>query len=206
MTQSLSSLARTARSCTLCASDFPLGPRPVLQLGSSARILVAAQAPGTKVHTSGRPFTDASGDRLREWMGIDVETFYDQDKISILPMGFCYPGRGKSGDKPPRRECAPEWRQKFIDYLPNIRLTLVVGQYAMAWHLRETKRSNLTETVRSCEAYWPGVLPLPHPSPRHNIWLKKNPWFESDLLTALCKAVRSALSWKGSVAVVSSSS
>jgi uracil-DNA glycosylase len=127
-------------------------------------------------------------------MGIDVETFYDQDKIAILPMGFCYPGRGKSGDKPPRRECAPEWRQKFIDYLPNIRLTLVIGQYAMAWHLRETKRSNLTGTMRSWEAYWPGVLPLPHPSPRNNIWLKKNPWFESDLLPALRKAVRSALS------------
>lgn len=194
MTQSLSSLARAARSCTLCASDLPLGPRPVFQLGAGARILVAAQAPGTKVHASGRPFTDASGDRLREWMGIDVETFYDQDKIAILPMGFCYPGRGKSGDKPPRRECAPEWRQKFIDYLPNIRLTLVIGQYAMAWHLRETKRSNLTGTMRSWEAYWPGVLPLPHPSPRNNIWLKKNPWLESDLLPALRKAVRSALS------------
>ena len=127
MTQSLSSLARAARSCTLCASDFPLGPRPVLQLGSSARILVAAQAPGTEVHGSGRPFTDASGDRLRECMGIDVETFYDQDKIAILPMGFCYPGRGKSGDKPPRKECAPEWRQRFIHYLPKIRLTLVIG-------------------------------------------------------------------------------
>lgn len=191
--ESLETLARDARSCVICASDLPLGPRPVFQVNSKASVLIAAQAPGTKVHASGRPFTDASGDRLRDWMGIDGETFYNANKVAILPMGFCYPGRGTSGDNPPRKECAIHWRQQFIDRLPNIQLTLVIGQYAMAWHLRDRKQRNLTETVKSWSMYGPELFPLPHPSPRNNIWLKKNPWFERGLLPNLRNAVRQAL-------------
>lgn len=187
-----SSLLAEVRACTLCADHLPLGPRPVLQVHPDARILIAGQAPGRKVHESGVPFEDASGDRLREWMGVDRQTFYDPAQVAILPMGFCYPGRGKSGDLPPRPECAPAWRERLLASLPNILLTLVIGRYAQEYHLGKSKDS-LTSIVRRWEEHWPTVVPMPHPSPRNNIWLRKNPWFEEELLPALRRRVREVL-------------
>ena len=180
----LPALLAEVRACTLCAPYLPLGCRPVLQAAASSRILIAGQAPGRKVHESGIPFDDASGDRLRDWMGISRETFYDASKIAILPMGFCYPGTGRSGDLPPRPECAPTWRAPLLSQLQQIELTLVIGQYAMAYHLPQA-REPLTEVVRRWREHWPAALPLPHPSPRNNIWLKRNPWFAEDVLPAL---------------------
>ncbi|MFM9834797.1 MAG: uracil-DNA glycosylase family protein [Methylophilaceae bacterium] len=155
-----------------------------MQLNSSARILIAGQAPGRKVHETGLPFNDASGDRLRNWLGISRETFYDATQIAILPMGFCYPGTGKSGDFPPRPECALAWRAPLLKHLKNLQLTLVIGQYAIAYHLPNEKTS-LTETVQGWRKHWPNIVPLPHPSPRNNIWLKRNAWFETELLPEL---------------------
>jgi len=183
-------LVRDVRSCTLCAANLPLGPRPVLQANARATILIAGQAPGSKVHASGIPFQDASGDRLRDWMGVDAETFYDDTQIAILPMGFCYPGRGKSGDLAPRPECGVAWRKKLMAALVNVKLTLVIGQYAQAWHLGDQQQPSLTETVQAWRNYWPLNLPLPHPSPRNNIWLKRNPWFETDVLPRLRRRVK----------------
>jgi uracil-DNA glycosylase len=183
-------LLEEVRACTLCATHLPLGPRPVLQAHPDARILIAGQAPGSKVHASGIPFQDASGDRLRDWLGVDERTFYDPRRIAILPMGFCYPGTGKSGDLPPRPECAPAWRMKLLAMLSNIKLTLVIGQYAQAWHLREEQGPTLTDTVQAWRKYWPSSLPLPHPSPRNNIWLKRNPWFEREVLPPLRRKVQ----------------
>lgn len=184
---SLNKLFKEVRACMLCEPHLEAGVRPVLQAHSEARILIAGQAPGRKVHESGVPFDDASGDRLRDWMGVDKPTFYNAKKVAILPMGFCYPGTGKSGDLPPRKECAPAWREALLEALPQIQLTLVIGQYAQAWHLEDSR--NVTETVRDWLKYWPRFLPLPHPSPRNNIWLKKNPWFEAELIPQLQQAV-----------------
>ena len=189
---SLASLLAEVRGCTLCAEHLPLGPRPVVQVHSSARILVAGQAPGRKVHETGVPFDDASGDRLRTWLGVSRETFYDARQIAILPMGFCYPGTGKSGDLPPRPECAPAWREKLLARLKGLELTLVIGQYAQDYHLPDAGES-LTEVVRAWRKHWPRVLPLPHPSPRNNIWLKKNPWFEAEVLPVLRDRVAKVL-------------
>ena len=189
---SLASLLAEVRGCTLCAEHLPLGPRPVVQVHSSARILVAGQAPGRKVHETGVPFDDASGDRLRTWLGVSRGTFYDARQIAILPMGFCYPGTGKSGDLPPRPECAPAWREKLLARLKGLELTLVIGQYAQDYHLPDAGDS-LTEVVRAWRKHWPRVLPLPHPSPRNNIWLKKNPWFEAELLPVLRDRVAKVL-------------
>jgi uracil-DNA glycosylase len=182
-------LQREVRACQHCSPYLLLGPRPVFQLHPDAKILIAGQAPGLKVHQSGVPFNDASGDRLREWMGIDRETFYDLTKIAILPMGFCYPGKGKSGDLAPRPECAPKWREKMLAALPNIELTLIIGQYALDWHLGKTQKQTLTETIKNWQEYWPTNAVLPHPSPRNNIWLKKNEWFSQEILPVLSKRV-----------------
>lgn len=182
MKRSFSGLLTDVRSCSLCKAYLPLGPRPIVQLHPKAKILIAGQAPGVRVHGSGIPFNDPSGDRLRAWMGVGSDVFYDATKIAILPMGFCYPGTGKSGDLPPRPECAEYWRTKLIAQLPAIELTLVIGQYAQDWHLGKRQKDNLTETVRAWKDYWPDMLVLPHPSPRNNIWLKKNPWFETEIL------------------------
>ena len=171
---------------------IPLGPRPVLQVHPRAKILIAGQAPGRRVHESGIPFDDPSGDRLREWLGVTREQFYDETKIAILPMGFCYPGTGKSGDLPPRPECAEAWRHRLLQSLPRITLTLVIGQYAQRWHLPR-KHGNLTDTVRAWQDYGPNIIPLPHPSPRNNIWLKKNPWFSESLLPSLKDLTQEAL-------------
>ena len=179
--------------CVICEAHLPLGARPVIQFNPNARILIAGQAPGVKVHETGVPFNDASGNRLREWLGLTRDEFYDANNIAILPMGFCYPGRGKSGDLPPRKECAPAWRERLLAALPNIELTIVLGKYAQAYHLPETKKMPLTELVKSWREYWPNYLVLPHPSPRNNIWLKKNPWFEQDVLPELNQRVAAIL-------------
>jgi uracil-DNA glycosylase len=152
--------------------------------------LIAGQAPGSKVHACGVPFQDASGDRLRDWMGITEATFYDATQVAILPMGFCYPGTGKSGDIAPRPECAATWRVKLMAMLVNVKLTLVIGQYAQAWHLGAHRKPTLTETVQAWRDHWPVSLPLPHPSPRNNIWLKRNAWFEAEVLPQLRRRVR----------------
>ncbi len=195
--QRLPLLLKDIRSCTLCAqplAQLGLSPRPVVQVAKAARILVVGQAPGRKVHESGVPFDDASGERLREWMGMDRPTFYNPEMVAIVPMGFCYPGTGRSGDLPPRRECAPQWRAPLLAALPHIELTLVIGQYAMAWHLPDQATQSLTEIVKAWRTHWPKVLPLPHPSPRNNIWLKANPWFVLDVVPALRSKVASVLS------------
>ena len=189
---SFSSLLADVRACTVCKAQLPLGPRPVLQLHPMARVLIAGQAPGRKVHDSGVPFDDASGDRLREWLGVIPEVFYDPRQIAILPMGFCYPGSGRSGDLPPRPECAPAWRKQLLGRLRHLEVTLVLGQYAQAYHFGEAS-SSVTELVKSWRTYWPHMVPLPHPSPRNNLWLRRNPWFESELLPPLRKRVSEAL-------------
>ena len=172
------------RACTLCSDHLPLGPRPVVQLGSTAKILIIGQAPGTRVHETGIPWNDPSGNRLREWMNIDKDTFYNPNKIAIMPMGFCYPGKGKSGDLPPRPECAQQWHQKILKAHPQIELTLLIGQYAQNYYLNN-KAKTLTATVENFADYLPTYIPLPHPSPRNNIWLKKNPWFKANLIPEL---------------------
>jgi uracil-DNA glycosylase len=189
---SLQTLLREVRACTLCADQLAHGVRPVLHIDRRARMLIAGQAPGARVHETGVPFDDPSGDRLREWMGIDRTVFYDAAQVAILPMAFCYPGKGKSGDLAPMPVCAQTWREKLLSGLPNIELTLVIGQYAQGWHLDELK-PNLTETVKSWREYGESVLPLPHPSPRNNIWLKKNAWFETEVLPTLKQRVTRAL-------------
>ena len=179
-------------ACRRCEAVLPLGPRPLLQFGPSASILIAGQAPGRRAHASGIAFDDPSGDRLRDWTGIDRETFYDPARIAILPMGFCYPGRGSSGDLPPRPECAASWRALLLQHLQRLRLTLVVGRFAQDYHFRG---SSLTvgERVASWRQSWPAVVPLPHPSPRNGCWLTRNPWFESELLPALRARVSAIL-------------
>ncbi len=189
----LTALVTEIRACAICAASLPHGVRPVLQVSPGAKILIVGQAPGRRVHETGIPFDDPSGNRLRHWMGVDRETFYDAEKIAIVPMGFCYPGTGKSGDLPPRPECAATWRNQIMDSLGSIELTLVIGQYAIGWHLPEGGKLSVTETVRNWRNHWPEKLVLPHPSPRNNIWLKKNPWFENELLPPLQKRVKALL-------------
>ncbi|WP_290697677.1 uracil-DNA glycosylase family protein [Amphritea sp.] len=184
-------LIARVKACDLCLPHLPDGVRPVIQFDPQAKILIAAQAPGRRVHETGIPFNDPSGDRLRNWMGITPETFYDAKQLAILPMGFCYPGTGKSGDLPPRKECAPQWRQQLMDRLPNLQLILVIGQYAQAWHLEE--KGSVTEIVSRWREHAPDVFPMPHPSPRNNIWLKRNLWFEEELVPELQMQVKRIL-------------
>jgi len=183
------SVIKSVRSCTLC-TDLALGPNPILQLNPTAKILIAGQAPGRKTHHKSIPFDDPSGDRLREWLGVSPDTFYDESAIAILPMAFCYPGTGKSGDLPPPARCAEEWRAQLLSLLPDIQLTLVIGQYALDYHLGDQQSKTLTETVKGWQQHWPAVLPMPHPSPRNNRWLKNNPWFSSEVLPSLRKRVK----------------
>jgi len=178
-------LARV-RACRTCADHLPLGPRPVVRMAVSARLLIIGQAPGTKVHASGVPWDDKSGDRLRDWLGMTIADFYDEGRVAIMPMGFCYPGRAKNGgDNPPRPECAPQWHSALRALLPEVRLTLVVGSYAQAYHLGPRAKATMTETVAAWQEYLPEMLPTPHPSWRTNHWAKKNPWFEAEVLPAL---------------------
>lgn len=192
MGDSLKLLSRQVRACRLCEQDLPLGPRPVIRVHTQSRILVAGQAPGTRVHESGIPFDDPSGDRLRTWMGIDRDTFYDTKRIAILPMGFCYPGTGDWGDLPPMKRCAATWRESLIGLLPNVRLVLAIGLYAVRWHL-PADRGPLTELVRAYADTSGAVIPLPHPSPRNNIWLSKNRWFEDRILPQLRRRIAETL-------------
>lgn len=192
-TGAVQQLLAEVRACRLCAAHLPLGPRPVLQLDPRARILVASQAPGRKAHATGLPFNDASGVRLREWMGLSQAQFYDPSRVAILPMGLCFPGTGPAGDLPPRPECAAHWRDRLLAQLPQLQLTLVIGRHALAWHLPAGPRS-VTEVVQDWRAHWPHRLPLPHPSPRNNRWLLRNPWFAQELLPALRQRVSAVLS------------
>ncbi|MCI4431833.1 MAG: uracil-DNA glycosylase family protein [Burkholderiales bacterium] len=193
---SLALLLAEVRACALCAEHLPLGPRPVVQLHASARILIAGQAPGRKVHQTGVPFNDPSGDRLRAWMGVSREVFYDAKRVAIAPMGFCFPGTGSCGDLAPRPECAATWRAPLLARLKSLQLTLVIGQYAQAYHLPDAGNS-VTEVVQAWRKFWPDAVPLPHPSPRNNLWLKRNPWFEEELLPILRKRVAEVLEHNG---------
>lgn len=199
----LADLRRAIAACRICL-DHPLRgpddrlphePRPVAVISTSARILIAGQAPGLRVHESGLPFNDASGDRLRQWLDVDRDTFYDPDMFAIVPMGFCFPGYDAKGhDLPPRRECAPHWRQRVLDAMPQIELVLAIGQYAQAWHLGDRRASTMTQTVQDWRDHLfsnrpPRLLPLPHPSWRNTAWLKKNPWFETEVLPVLRREV-----------------
>lgn len=190
--RSLETLLAEVRACTLCADALPCPPRPILQAGASARLLIAGQAPGRHAHAAGIPFDDVSGERLREWIGLPREAFYDATRVAIVPMGFCYPGTGRSGDLPPRPECAHTWRARLLAALPRIELTLVIGSYARAWHLPEA-RGTLTEVVAAWRDHLPHTVPLPHPSPRNRLWLRRNPWFEAELLPALRQRVAEVL-------------
>lgn len=188
---SLETLLVDVRSCRVCEAHLPLGPRPVVQVGASARILLVGQAPGTRVHASGVPWDDASGDRLRDWTGLDKTRFYDASEVAIIPMGFCYPGRGKGGDLPPRRECADLWLDRLLAGLPHLELTLLIGLYAQRHFLGAQRKSSLTETVKAWREYAPRFIPLPHPSARNTPWFQRNPWFEQALLPELKQRVAS---------------
>ena len=188
----LETLLAEVRACRLC-TDLPLGPNPLVQAGDGARILIAGQAPGRITHGKGRPFDDPSGNRLRDWLGIDRETFYDPEQVAVLAMGFCFPGTGKGGDLPPRPLCAATWRARLLSSLPNLKLTLVIGQYAQSWHLPQLAKLSLTARVRQQDVASSAVLALPHPSPRNGIWLKANPWFGEEVLPVLRQRVTAAL-------------
>ncbi|HTH62055.1 MAG TPA: uracil-DNA glycosylase family protein [Paraburkholderia sp.] len=189
----LDRLLADIRACRACAATLPLGPRPVLRASTSARLLIVGQAPGTKVHASGVPWDDASGKLLREWLDLDADTFYDASQIAIVPMGFCYPGRGASGDNPPRPECARLWFDALLPQLTGVRLTLLVGQYAQRHFLGARRKDSLTATVAAWRDYAPAHLPLPHPSPRNRGWLARNAWFAGDVLPALRERVHAVL-------------
>lgn len=190
---SLQSLLAEIRACRACEAHLPHGPRPVLQVGRDARVLVIGQAPGARVHASGVPWDDKSGERLREWLGIGPERFYDPRAIALVPMGYCYPGRGASGDLPPRRECADLWLDRVLAQMPHIELTLLVGAYAQRRFLGDERRASLTETVAAWRDYGAARMPLPHPSPRNQGWFKHHPWFERELLPVLRERVAKAL-------------
>lgn len=173
------------RSCELCKAHLPLGPRPVVAADTASKIAIIGQAPGIKVHKTGVPWDDPSGKQLRKWLGVSDRDFYDATKIALIPMGFCYPGKGKSGDLPPRPECAPLWHKPLLSKMPNVELIVVIGMYAQKYYLGSEAKRTLTETVASYEAYLPKFLPLPHPSPRNRFWLTKNPWFEETVIPEL---------------------
>ncbi|TCS35582.1 uracil-DNA glycosylase [Paucimonas lemoignei] len=184
---------REIEDCRICADHLPHGPRPVVQMSGTARLLIIGQAPGRKVHETGIPWNDASGAQLRTWLDMSPDEFYDASRIAIMPMGFCYPGTGKSGDLPPRRECAPAWHARLLALMPHIRLTLLIGSYAQRHYLSLSKRSTLTETVAHYAEFLPQYFPLPHPSPRNRLWLTRNPWFEEQVVPALRQQVHAAL-------------
>lgn len=189
----MSALHEEIAACTLCASRLLLGPRPVAQFSSTARLLIVGQAPGIKVHRSGVPWDDASGQRLCEWTGLTAEELHDPARVAIVPMGFCYPGKGKSGDLPPRPECAPLWHPRVLAELPDDRLTLLVGTHAQKYYLPEARKHPMVEIVRAFRTFGPEFFPLPHPSWRSTIFLRRNPWFEAEVLPELRKRVREHL-------------
>ena len=186
-------LKKQISKCEVCKDALAHKPRPVCSFSASSKIVIIGQAPGTRVHASGIPWDDKSGENLRTWMGIDNKVFYNEKKIAIVPMGFCYPGKGKSGDLPPRKECAPLWHGQIMDSLKEVKLILLIGQYAQAYYLEKKRKKNLTETVNHFEEYLPKYFVLPHPSPRNNIWMKKNEWFKIEVLPHLKIQVQAAL-------------
>ena len=193
----MSDLLAEIRSCRHCEATLPLGPKPVLRASSTARMLVVGQAPGTRVHATGIPWNDPSGDRLRQWLDLEAEKFYDESLIAIVPMGFCYPGKGKSGDLPPPPDCAPLWHQRLLDRMPALELLLLVGSYAQNYYLLRTGITSRAETlggrVRRWREFGPRYFPLPHPSPRNTLWLRRNPWFETEVVPALRARVKEVL-------------
>jgi uracil-DNA glycosylase len=180
----LPDLLASIRACTAC-KGLPLGPKPIFQIDARAPILIVGQAPGRLTHAKGIPFDDPSGNRLRQWLGVSREEFYDPAMFAIFPMGLCFPGTAKGGDLPPRPECAPLWRERVLEQLPNVQLTILLGKFAQDWHLGRDRGANLTETARNWRARWPKLMPLPHPSPRNISWFKKNPWFEAEVIPRL---------------------
>ena len=190
----LNVLLRDIRACTICAPFLPHTPRPVLAASETARILIIGQAPGAKVQASGVPWSDASGARLRSWLGVDDATFYDEEKFALVPMGFCFPGRGASGDLPPRPECAAHWHGDLLAQMRSVRLTLLIGQYAQRFELGAAFGKTLTDTLLRWRDFSPKIIPLPHPSPRNIAWFKRNPWFEADVLPTLRERVAQELS------------
>jgi uracil-DNA glycosylase len=189
----LDDLLRDIRACRICEAQLPLGPRPVLAASAQARLLIVSQAPGARVHATGIPWNDASGRRLRDWLQLDEATFYDETRVAIVPMGFCYPGRAGSGDAPPRLECRATWHPRLLPLLRNVELTLSIGQYAQAYCLGARRKPSLSETVRAWREYLPTQLPLPHPSPRNVGWFKANPWFEAEVVPVLRERVHDLL-------------
>jgi len=185
----LQALLAEARRCRACAAHLPLPPRPILRAGASARLLIVGQAPGRRVHETGIPWNDPSGDRLRAWLGLTKEVFYDEDRIAIVPTGLCYPGKGERGDLPPRPECAPLWHPRLLAALPHLKLTLLVGTHAQAYYLAKRRKGTLAETVRGFREYLPRLVPLPHPSPRNQRWFKLHPWFEAEVLPEVRRLV-----------------
>ena len=183
-------LLHDIRECTICSDYLQLGPRPVVSGNPNSKIVIIGQAPGTKVHASGIPWDDASRKQLRKWLNVSNEDFYDESKFAIVPMGFCYPGKGKSGDLPPRPECAPQWHKALFDMMPNIELVILIGMYAQRYYLKGNAKKTLTETVDNYKDYLPKYFPLPHPSPRNRFWLTKNPWFETEVLPELKNRVK----------------
>lgn len=178
-------LISSVKSCNMCEEHLPLGPKPVFSIHPESKILLIGQAPGTKVHATGIPWNDPSGDELRRWLAVDRDIFYNPEIFGIMPMGFCYPGRGKGGDLPPRPECATTWHDRLLASMPKVKLILLVGSFAQRYYLGERMKLNLTETVRQAKEYLPEYFPLVHPSPRNRLWMKKNPWFEADILPVL---------------------
>lgn len=183
-------LLKEIRKCEVCKDGLPHGCRPIVNASPNSNILIIGQAPGRRVHESGIPWDDPSGDNLRKWLGVTKDKFYDADIFGIVPMGFCYPGTGKTGDLAPRKECAPLWHEPLLQAMPQAKLTILIGQYAQKYYLGARMKKNLTETVRNFEDYFPDFIVLPHPSPRNNIWMKKNPWFEKELIPLLQKIVQ----------------
>ena len=190
----MSKLLNEIRACRVCEDDLPLGPRPIIQGHSDARLLIVGQAPGLIVHQTGIPWNDASGDRLRDWLGLSRDIFYDPKLVALVPVGFCYPGRAKSGDAPPRKECYDLFHRRLGSYLKNIRLTLLVGNYAQEKYLKSEAKDNATETIRCWRDFLPTYVPLPHPSPRNNVWLHKNPWFERAVVHEVREKIKTLFS------------
>lgn len=189
----MKTLLHNIKQCTICKDHLPLGPRPVVTAHPDTKIVIIGQAPGTKVHASGIPWDDASGKQLRKWLDVTKQDFYDDTKFAIIPMGFCYPGRGKTGDLPPRPECAPQWHELLLNELKNVTLIILIGMYAQKYYLGKKAKPTLTETVKHYNEYLPNYLPLPHPSPRNRFWLTKNPWFQVEIVPELRTRIKKAI-------------